>query len=278
MKLISWNVARKVLRCEEQVLAVRDFHPDILAFQEVIPKSAAKLRHLLPEMGLHYILDTTLTAAKRPWSYGVLIASRWPIRQTARQLPIPYPERALSVRISGPGGNFALHNVHVPTGSGGGQTRIDTMEAVFNQLSKPSSLPRVLCGDFNAPKAEGPNGELITWEQTIRKNGTVKVMRGREGWDQIERNLIAGLTEHDFVDVFRHINGYGAPDASWRQHWRPEPGYRLDHIFASPALKPIRCRYLHDLRDAGLSDHSPMEAEFADSQGGSARCGMAIFW
>ncbi len=139
------------------------------------------------------------------------------------------------------------------------------MEAIFNQLAKPPTLPRVLCGDFNAPKAEGPNGELITWEQTVYKNGMIKIKRGRDRWDQVERNIITGLTQHDLVDVFRHLNGYGTVDASWRQPWRPEPGYRLDHIFASPSLKPTECRYLHELRDAGLSDHSPMEAVFAEA-------------
>jgi exonuclease III len=265
MKLISWNVARKVIRCEEQILALQDFHPDILALQEVLPKAAAKLSRLLPEMGLKHILDTTVMAASRPWSYGVLIASCWPIKATARQFTIPYPERSLSVKVSAPKCTFELHTVHVPTGSRDGSIRIDTMEAIYNQLSEPSTLPRVLCGDFNAPKAEGPDGEVVTWEQTIYKNGMVKILPGRDRGDQIERNLIAGLTLHDFVDVFRYINGYGTLDASWRQAWRPEPGYRLDHIFASLALRPMACRYLHPLRDVGLSDHSPMEAEFADS-------------
>jgi exodeoxyribonuclease III len=266
MKLISWNVARKVVRCEEQVLALQDFHPDILAFQEVLPKSAAKLRRLLPEMSLNNVLDTTLTAVRRPWSYGVLIASRWAIEATAQQLAIPYPERSLSVQVSSPKCTIELYTVHIPTGSRDGSIRIDTMKAIYNQLSEPSTLPRILCGDFNAPKAEGPNGELITWEQIIYKNGMVKIQRGRDRWDQVERSLIAGLTSHDFVDVFRYINGYGTRDASWRQTWRPVPGYRLDHIFASQVLKPIGCRYLHQLREAGLSDHSPMEAELLASE------------
>ena len=265
MKLISWNVARKVVRCEEQVLALHDYHPDILALQEVLPKSAAKLSRLLPEMGLHHVLDTTLAAASRPRSYGVLIASRWAIEETTQQFVIPYPERSLSVQVSAPKRAFELHTVHVPPGNG--SIRIDTMEAIYNQLSEPSTLPRILCGDFNAPKAEGPNGELVTWEQTIYKNGMVKIRPGRERWDQVERNLTAGLTQHGFVDVFRYINGYGTLDASWRQAWSQMPGYRLDHIFASLTLQPTGCKYLHQLRDAGLSDHSPIEAVFSDDSG-----------
>ncbi len=42
VKLIPWYVARSVVCCEEQLLALSNFHPDILALQEVLPKSAAK--------------------------------------------------------------------------------------------------------------------------------------------------------------------------------------------------------------------------------------------
>ena len=263
MKLISWNIAGKIVRCEEQVSALHEFGPDLLALQEVRFKAAVKLTHLLPEIGLNYILDTTLLANRSARRYAVLIAARWPVEIHLEQFPVPQPERSLSVQVNRPQGTLELHAVHIPPGDG--WIRIGTMEAIYNQLSEPARLPRILCGDFNAPKAEGPNGELITWEQTIYKNGMVKVKPGRDRWDQVERNIMAGLTEHDFVDVFRYINGYGTLDASWRQTWSQRPGYRLDHIFASRKLKPLGCRYLHQLREAGLSDHSPMEAEFADS-------------
>ncbi len=262
MKLISWNIAGKVIRCEEQVSALHEFNPDLLALQEVRPKAAAKLAQLLSDIGLTYSLDTTHLAMQNTRRYGVFIASRWPVQLHLEQFAVPQPERSLSVQVHRPQGALLLHTVHVPPGDG--WIRIGTMEAIYDHLSQPSVLPRILCGDFNAPKAEGAGGEVVTWEQTIRKNGTVKIRRGRDRWDKVERNLITGLTEHNLVDIFRHLNGYGTLDASWRQAWSQLPGYRLDHIFASLTLKPRECRYLHHLRDAGLSDHSPMEAVFAD--------------
>ena len=39
-------------------------------------------------------------------------------------------------------------------------------------------------------------------------------------------------------------------------------GDRYDHIFASQSLGVAKCGYLHSLREAGLSDHSPIEATF----------------
>ena len=38
---------------------------------------------------------------------------------------------------------------------------------------------------------------------------------------------------------------------------------RLDHALASRSLGPTACRYRHEWRDARLSDHSALEADFA---------------
>ena len=37
---------------------------------------------------------------------------------------------------------------------------------------------------------------------------------------------------------------------------------RFDHIFASKSLNPAECRYLHEVRRKGLSDHSAMMMVF----------------
>jgi len=38
------------------------------------------------------------------------------------------------------------------------------------------------------------------------------------------------------------------------------PGYRLDHVIASPEVAVEGCGYLHEWRESGLSDHSGMWA------------------
>ncbi len=43
---------------------------------------------------------------------------------------------------------------------------------------------------------------------------------------------------------------------------RRKAAHRLDHILASASLRSLACDYLHGWRDAGLSDHSGMEALF----------------
>lgn len=264
MKLISWNVAGKIGKSEAQADALAAFAPDLVALQEVRPGAADKLRLLLPKIGLGNVLDTKSRRHPERQHRGVLIASRWPIEELPQQIPVPFRERSLSVRVGAPMKPMELHTVHVPPGSGNGWIKIETLEAVFDALSQPSKLPRILCGDFNSPQAETSNGVVITWGQRIRSDGTVTIgaKRGRR-WDTGERNVIVGLSSHGFVDVFRHLNGYTANDTSWRQKWRHLPGYRPDHIFASAELHPTACRYLHALREQGLSDHSPIEAEFS---------------
>ena len=88
--------------------------------------------------------------------------------------------------------------------------------------------------------------------------------RGGRGarWDEGERNVLCGLAEFGFRDAFRSVNGYGALDASWILKRKLKTvGRRFDHIFATEPLGVQRCRYLHEWREAGLSDHAAIEAD-----------------
>jgi endonuclease/exonuclease/phosphatase family metal-dependent hydrolase len=83
--------------------------------------------------------------------------------------------------------------------------------------------------------------------------------RGTE-WDEGELCVVPGLAEIGWSDCFRTLHGYAAKEPSWT-YPRFGGGYRIDHIFCSPALEPRSCAYHHDWRDAGLSDHSALEAD-----------------
>jgi exonuclease III len=74
---------------------------------------------------------------------------------------------------------------------------------------------------------------------------------------------LSRLAEWDLADVYRRLHGYGTQEASWiLRRGDAKIGRRFDHVFASSALRPKRCGYLHRLRDIGLSDHSAIEVEF----------------
>lgn len=78
-----------------------------------------------------------------------------------------------------------------------------------------------------------------------------------------ELDIVPGLRELGYHDAFRSLHGYASPEPSWT--WKRIAGHgggwRLDHVFASAELALIACRYHHEWRDRGLSDHSALEAD-----------------
>ena len=123
-------------------------------------------------------------------------------------------------------------------------------------MATDSDRPRILCGDFNTPRTEGVDGSVEFWGAEHRPH--------TERWDNAERSVLRGLSEHDLPDAYRAINGYSATDASWvGRRGETRWGRRYDHILASRRLDVTGCRYLHEWREAGLSHHSDIEADFA---------------
>jgi exonuclease III len=74
---------------------------------------------------------------------------------------------------------------------------------------------------------------------------------------------VPGLRELGYRDAFRALHGYAhrAPSWTWRQVAGHRGGWRLDHLFVSEQLRPGACTHHHEWRDAGLSDHSALEAD-----------------
>jgi exonuclease III len=117
----------------------------------------------------------------------------------------------------------------------------------------------VLVGDLNTPRKEKPDGSAWTFARDSR--GGLRLDRG-ERWDRAELALIRGLEEHGMRDVYREVHGHAKKEISWN-YPRRRGGYRLDHVIASDELEAVACDYVHEPREAGLSDHSPMWVEFA---------------
>jgi len=82
-------------------------------------------------------------------------------------------------------------------------------------------------------------------------------------WDESELGVVPGLRDLGFADAFRALNGYAERSPSWtfRRISGHGGGWRLDHVFCSAELDPAACAYHHGWRDAGLSDHSALEAD-----------------
>jgi exonuclease III len=280
MRLISWNVSRagpERIACQVAALAERG--ADIVALQEVRVNRVPDYRHALERAGFTHIADgfagvDAAFAGRR--AIGVLVASTLPmvpLPEIRAKMALPWPERLLSVLLDTPGGPVELHNVYVPIGYGGRglDLRTPTLQGLYAGLARPSSRPRILCGDLNLPQHELPDGTIITFGQTRRKNGIFAITHA--AMHASELKILRDLAAFDLCDVYRALHGYTPQEKSWF-HPVSGNGFRLDHILASRALRPAECRYLDHFRAAPpgtwetfpfaqLSDHAAIEAAFA---------------
>ena len=229
--------------------------PDVVCLQEVTVKAAPLWEHALHTLGL------TCVAHPAPWSrdevrkrrLAVLTAAREPF--DAAPVPgVPWPERALSACFAD---GFELVNLHSPISPSPGLVKVRTHEAVHAHLAADPRRPRALCGDLNTPRREHADGTVWTFARD--RYGRLREDRG-ERWDAAETALVRGLEPFGYRDAFRALNGFEAREPTWE--WpRWGGGYRLDHLVVSGTVEVGACRYAHDWRREGLSDHSALVAE-----------------
>ena len=263
MRLLSWNVARRVTRLPEQAAAVADREPDVLALQEVTFRTLPLWREACTGLGLSHMAASLDSADPRREpasrrSTGVLLAARTPLRPISHFSP-PWPETVVGAAIETRDGAVEVHCIHVPNANNG-WVKIRTLDSIRAGLAALPPAPRVVCGDFNTPRRELPDGTVYSFARDGR--GKLRPERGVE-WDAGELGVVPGLRDLGYSDAFRCLHGYARPEPSWTWQQRAghAGGWRLDHVFASPELRPIHCLYHHAWRDRTLSDHSAMEAD-----------------
>lgn len=254
MRLVTWNL--NVRRdCRSQVDAILSLDPDVVALQEVTVRSWAALQPMLAEAGLvHPIsaIDVLPDLASRQLARFVATASKWQLVQCA-PMPGVTPEVALGVQVTAPARPFELLNVHAPTAATHALLKVETEEGIVARLATQRAMPLVVCGDFNSPKTELPDGTIVPFARPSHTRAHAA-----------EAGLFATLARLGFVDAYRAIHGYGEVAHSWRwRHREASGGFRLDHVFVEPPLAVTNSGYRHDVRETGLSDHSLLFADFA---------------
>ena len=249
--LLTWNVAGRVgPNQERQIAALAEGSFDVLCLQEITPRTRERWIEALSERGLHVAVSAWPVEPRGSRRFAVLVASRTPVEP----LPgpdLPWSERHLAVRTGG----IEVHTLHAPLSSKDDQVKVRTLEALFVALVTADRGPRVVAGDFNTPRYESREGEIVTFARDRR--GRLREELGVRH-DRAELLLIDELTRHGWRDAFRALHGYARRDRSWAM--RTGYGWRLDHIMASPELEPVESDYVHEWRTGGLSDHSAMWA------------------
>jgi len=255
--LVSWNVAGRKTRLQEQAECVLATGPDLICLQEVTPVTAGGWSETLADAGFVPVVAPLPLAREGSRPLAVLTAAR----ERVEVVPVdevPWPERVLAVRA----GPLEVVNVHSPISAKPGLVKVLTHEAVFRHLAVGAG-PRIVLGDLNTPRKELPDGSVWTFARD--RYGRLREDRG-ERWDAAESALIRGLGGRGFRDAFREINGYEHREPSWE--WpRWGGGYRLDHLIASAEVTVTACSYRHDWRrEERLSDHSALVAELSVGQ------------
>ena len=264
---------------------------DIIAVQEaLVPRGGRNtLARLAEDLGAGYrwSYEPVMRYSDKEYGNGFLYRSTVSVRD-ARRVPLPRVARmGWLARFKTEGGvpdtksafvqtfdlcgcRLRIVNLHLDF-AGGAEHRVAQLTHLFDMVDTPPGDCHevdILCGDFNSPKEEHADGTVVAWGQRRGKNGELvnaRTRRGQSGdrWPEGERSVLLGLADFDLPDVFRTLHGYEQEAFSWvlRRNTK-EFRRRFDHIFASASLGPRRCEYIHEWREAGLSDHSAIEAAF----------------
>jgi len=238
---------------DRQAEGVARREPDVVCLQEIRASTLPRWLDALAGVGLGFALDSSELAPPR--RLFNLVAARWELNPLPTILS-PQAERVIGTVCESPWGQIEIWTAHIPPAPSNGLIKAETCEALFAELARRATRHRILCGDLNTPRYESEGGEV----ETFASNHPLD----EERWDAAERSLLVGLAEWDLSDVFRSLNGYGRRDVSWVLHTRArrKHAHRLDHVLASSGLNAVYCDYVHEWREAGLSDHSAMEAIF----------------
>jgi exodeoxyribonuclease III len=238
VRIVHWNVLHGGGKRVAAIAAeIASRAPDVVALSEFRAVNGEALRDAMLAAGLWHVVTTE----PGPRRNGLALYTRErPLLQPPPADPGLADQRWLEVTL--PGALLGIAFVYVPPViSVGEETKARFWEMLLAEAERRRDDPFLILGDLNtgAPWVDEPRASLHASDAFVRL--------GRSGW----------------TDVWRHFHGPEATEWTWLSKGRGRRigwGYRLDHAFASPSLVPrLRAaRYVHEPRDAGLSDHSLM--------------------
>lgn len=250
LSLLTFNIGSpSVERAHRQLAWLATRSEDILVLTETRTSE-----------GCQYLADSFRTAGYAvlypkpgPTEYGVLIASRLPVRPDPLGVTF-LPARVAGVRIATGIGPVRVLGAYAPTRDATAERTerkrrwlSEFSTALGGGESADSRTETVLLGDLNVIEPDHvPSYTTFRW---------------------FEYDFYRGLTDrHGLVDAFRHT-AFGTVEHSWIG--RTGDGYRYDHAHCTKKLagELVRCEYVHEPRTTRLSDHSALSVSFACEAG-----------
>jgi exonuclease III len=240
VRLISWNVlAGGGSRCRSIVRRLRRYDADVIVLQETMPLRAPELCGTLGGAGYAHHVAAPRVGRDR----GLCLLSRLPLRPVRGPAPPHarlWPRGWLEVELLGSGARVAA--VYGPAA---GPPLPAFWDAAAAWLACRARRPFIMLGDFNAGAsqldAQGYRFKAGRGFAALARTGLVDLWRRQHG----------DRTEHTW---------YSTPGGG-----RAPRGFRIDHAFASPVLaeRVTGCRYDHEVRRRGWSDHSLLVVDVA---------------
>ncbi len=187
MRLITWNTQNRT-DTRSQAEFLRERTPDIIALQEITPRSLDSWKVELPKIGLPH-LKSHVTNPIRGKS-GVLIASKRPVSwlahadgaiDTESRWPKTYASLSLLFH-----GRIRLHTACLY-----GERR-DRKEVIHSAMSRRGGHPTILAGDLHGDASDNPLG--------LKRFGVRDVYLELHDHDEAGHSFVAGTrTDHVFA-------------------------------------------------------------------------------
>lgn len=235
--LLNWNIRNpSYARAVKQVETILSYSPEVIILTEVrTGKGSDYIRDRLSA----YNYDCFFTAHGS--DYGAFVATSIPGFALNPEHVGFLPHRAISIMGNNDSGEINILGIYVP--SRGPKANKNAYKKKF-QSKLSFALPRLLKGD-NTIVA----GDLNVLERSHMPHYPV--------FGEWEYKFYDAFIESGLADAFKTASP-NSSDYSW--FGRNGDAYRFDHAFISQSLVKnlMECRYIHEPRIAGLSDHSMM--------------------
>lgn len=224
MKILSWNLQQGGgSRIKNILQAIAELNAEVLLFSEFQNQNHRKYFEPLLRLGYSFQYRSAAADRKNTVYIASKIAGSSRIYDTS---DYEYADCVMSLRL----GVFDVWSVYMPH---------KKKHRLFDLMQGELPLyPSIVSGDYNTGI-----------------NGVDQV--GDSFWYEDDLKALESIR---YRDAFREMHG-SLREYSWYSH--RGNGYRYDHTYLHEDLLPILkgCRYIHEWRNAGWSDHSPMLLE-----------------
>jgi exodeoxyribonuclease III len=246
-RLMTWNVqraARARARGQAAWLASHE-DADVLVLTEVTDSPGGHaLIQALREYGYHVIVPDSAGG-----EYLVLLASRVGVLEAVPSRLGYLPARFAAVRAILGAHSIGVAGLYVP--SRGPRERRNTDKRMFQETIS-AYLPRLATDLGSGPIVVA--GDFSVVEPAHQPHYAV--------FGDWEYRFYTRFSEHGLVDAFRELHPQ-VVEHSW--FGRGGNGYRFDHVFLTRQHRGLlrACRYVHQPRLEGLSDHAAVTVTLA---------------